>query len=91
MHWREISTKFLGASQAVVTQFMVNIVFLGKPPFRFAGHFLGFRIWPENCMRNIQETEEDEIQLTLGEGGGLKNGLKNVDATPWERKVSYGA
>jgi hypothetical protein len=40
-------------------------------------------------MRNIQESDDDEIQLTLGEGRGLKNGLKNVDAMSWRKKSSY--
>lgn len=30
-------------------------------------------------MRNTQETSEDEIQLTLGEGRGLKDESKNGD------------
>jgi hypothetical protein len=42
-------------------------------------------------MRNIRGIDEDEIQLTMGEGRGLKNGMKNGDAMPWRRKVSYVA
>ena len=40
-------------------------------------------------MRITQDANENEIQLTLGEGGGMEDRRK--DGMPWRRKVSYVA
>jgi len=70
---------------------VLNVVFSGKPPFSFGRDSLVFLKGPKNCMRIIQDANENEIQLTLGEGGGMEDRWKNADGMPWRRKVSYVA